>query len=471
MKRVRHLFGWVLLTGAGIALTGAPPAPEIYLSLRGIEGETAEQGEPLHVVVRLNAPREAAAAISLSPASGAWSEAVSVEFTRVDGEAALVRAVPLGRPDSPVATLDAGHVAGGLWRFSPESMRGIAPGSYVVRARLAIRNGTGWIGEIVSDETPLQIVAPANSTDGVSQRAAIRARDAMLDGRGEEAATVIDAVLVRTPDDQRLLDIRAELALQAGNPMAAMICLNRASHQSGSGQPDIEREELKTRALAALYREGVPPANPPNWSWPPASVLAMSEPNSPTPVESPTATGAAGPNSQRSVSTGVGIVVPSAELADTKIIADSAGQWAASAVAGSQYGKSQYSAAQATGAPNISVAGNSPDAWCPANKASGTDWLEVTFAKPVHATEVRVRQNDAAGAIAKVEAIGTDGTAHVWWEGVDPYVAPATRDIAWFAVRVPATDYLVAKVKLTLNLAAIPGWKEIDAVQLVGTAQ
>lgn len=157
------------------------------------------------------------------------------------------------------------------------------------------------------------------------------------------------------------------------------------------------------------------------------------------------------------------------EFSDAKIIADPTGQWAVSATAGSQYGKTQYAPAQATGAPNVSVTGNSPDAWCPESKSNGTDWLEVTFARPVHATEVRVRQNDAAGAISKIEAIEANGTAHVWWEGVDPYKAPVTREIVWFAVRGPRTDYLVAKVKITLNLAAGPGWKEIDAVQLVGS--
>ena len=36
-----------------------------------------------------------------------------------------------------------------------------------------------------------------------------------------------------------------------------------------------------------------------------------------------------------------------------------------------------------------------------------------------------------------------------------------------FAVRVPKTAYVVARVKITLNLASGPGYKEIDAVQLV----
>ena len=164
-------------------------------------------------------------------------------------------------------------------------------------------------------------------------------------------------------------------------------------------------------------------------------------------------------------------VVSLSELKDATIIADPAGQWAASATAGTKYGNTQYSPAQATGAPNISVPGNSPDAWCPENKNVGTDWLELTFAKPAHATEVRVRQNDAAGAITKIEAIEPDGTAHIWWEGVDPYKAPAVREIVWFGVRGPKTSYLVAKVKISLDLTAGPGWKEIDALQLVGAAQ
>lgn len=94
--------------------------------------------------------------------------------------------------------------------------------------------------------------------------------------------------------------------------------------------------------------------------------------------------------------------------------------------------------------------------------------MEFTFANPVHATEIRVRQTNTPGAIVKVEAVDTNGTSHLWWEGVDPF-GPATRDVAWFRVRVPRTDYTVVKMKLTLNLSAFPGWKQIDAAQLVGS--
>jgi len=85
----------------------------------------------------------------------------------------------------------------------------------------------------------------------------------------------------------------------------------------------------------------------------------------------------------------------------------------------------------------------------------------------VRATEVRVRQSYTPGTIAKVEAIGTDGSAQVLWQGVDPNAYPP-RQITWFVLRFPVTPFPVQRVKLTLNVSAATGWKQIDAVQLVG---
>lgn len=519
MKSFRHLLWFFLLACLISARAAEAPAPGISLSLRGVADATVEQGEPLRIAVRVSAPRGAKEAITLAPASGSWSEAIAVELAPVGGGAPVARAEALGKPDSPTATLDKAHVAGGLWRFKAQAMQSIPPGKYVVRARLAIRGGSGWTGEVVSRDTPLEIVATTETAVRVSQRTLNRAQDALLDGRTEEAASILDVLLTKTPDDARALTARAEVALRAGNPIAAMICLNRASPKSGNGQPPIEREELLTRVMSAMHKGTTPSVPPPKWSWPPESVmeanpeqkalvqkaLEANATNKASPATPPVAIPAApvavsivaprptpvaptSPVQPAVVSTpspvfalppatattpalaAIGVVVPAREFTDAKVTSESKGQWAVSATAGSQYDKRTYSAAKATGAPDVSVAGNSPDAWCPAGKNTGTDWLEVVFAKPVHATEVRVRQNDTVGAISKIEAIDSAGATHVWWEGVDPYVASATREIVWFAVRVPKTDYLVAKVKITLNLAAVTGWKEIDAVQLVGAA-
>ena len=93
--------------------------------------------------------------------------------------------------------------------------------------------------------------------------------------------------------------------------------------------------------------------------------------------------------------------------------------------------------------------------------------MEVTFAEPAAATGVRVRQNFAPGAICRVEAIDDAGNTHRWWSGRDPMPPEIIRQITWFGIDVPATGYRVARVRITLDLNAIPGWKQIDAVQLI----
>lgn len=488
------------------------PAPELSVTLRGLVDDALEQGEPLRVAVSIESSGEANGRLELAPASGTWVDGVAVELLAASGATVIAKGTAVGAPASPRATVDRDRVAGGIWMFPASVTQGLARGDYIVRARLALKGGAGWSGEVSSEDAPFSIVAVSTAPDRVSARTFTRAQMALSQGAHEEAARLLDAVLEKTPDDFELLCLRADVALAGRNPMAAAICVGRAARTLAPktpGPPPPMLHEVQSRVLAARLAESAAPANVPAWTWPPIAVMTLPEKEAAelrekiasTPAAASTATMAAqapvvasapvpspdvsSPSSSNiapasasapaaspsvSVGTSIGTIVPSAELSEAAIRADTTGQWATSATAGTQYGSTQYSAAKATGAPDVPVAGNSPDAWCPASSDKGIDWLEVTFAKPVRATEVRVRQNDAAGAIVKVEAIEPGGAVHVWWEGVDPYQAPAVREIVWFAVRVPVTSYPVARVKLTLNLASGPGYKEVDAVQLVGVA-
>jgi hypothetical protein len=496
----------VLIAGA-VALTAFAPlpalaassavlAPEISISPRGAANRTIEVGEPLFVAVRIERPEEGSAGIELAPATGNWSDAVEVGITGADGSALRLRAQAALRDESVSAIFDAERIAGGVWFVASSATAQLPPGEYFVKARLVIREGKGWMGEVASEPVALRVVAAAsNGVDHVQQRTIALAQEAMVANAPQEAARLLDARLAEQPDNIRLLTARAALCMRGGDYRSAMICVNRAMNRVALEKrphPPADLFELENQiaiaeaasplkavlpewtrlpasVLAPIREESGPPANPAKTLAVSAISAAPVQSSSRTVNSAPAAstTGTVKPSPPSAVSAGPGSVISFAELADAKIIVDPAGQWAASAVAGSQYGKTQYSAAQATGAPNISVQGNSPDAWCPANKTKGTDWLEVTFAAPTRATEVRVRQNDTPGAITKIEAIEGDGTVHVWWEGVDPFTPPAVREIVWFAVRVPKTDYLVSRIKITLNLAAMPGWKQIDAVQLV----
>jgi len=155
-----------------------------------------------------------------------------------------------------------------------------------------------------------------------------------------------------------------------------------------------------------------------------------------------------------------------AELDERNILQDAKGQWASAARASTQYGEERYSARQATGAPDVPSHVDDPHAWAPSTSERQQEWLEVTFAKPVSATELRIRQSFNPGTIVRVDVIDTDGRSVATWSGHDSSAYPPDQ-IAWFAIRFPATQVPVQRARIVLDTPAAKGWKEIDAVQLV----
>lgn len=152
-------------------------------------------------------------------------------------------------------------------------------------------------------------------------------------------------------------------------------------------------------------------------------------------------------------------------------INDAKGQWATSAKASSSFGEEN-----AKGDPNYPnqpthVIG-APDGqtWSNKNQDIGFDWLEASYAKPVSATEVRVvtSNDEAVESISKIELIDEQGTAHAIWSGLSDTKPDARGDRTWFVRKLEPTAYLVRSVKVTLANNVATGYKEIDAVQLVG---
>ena len=149
---------------------------------------------------------------------------------------------------------------------------------------------------------------------------------------------------------------------------------------------------------------------------------------------------------------------------------DPNGEWAIQATASSTYGDAQgtasYSANQATGVPNVDKYADDGAAWAPKTADGGIEWLDLKYPKPVYATEVRVRESCGSGAVVKVEVFDEKGGAHSVWQGNDP-----TKELNYLIVKFPKTAFKADRVKVTLATNVIPGWNEIDAVQLVGTDQ
>lgn len=151
---------------------------------------------------------------------------------------------------------------------------------------------------------------------------------------------------------------------------------------------------------------------------------------------------------------------------------DAKGQWASTAKASSAFGDANSAPAdshdgntpwQATGAPN-------GDNWNNNNQDIGFDWIELAYANPVKATEVRAvtTDNEAAESISKIELIDTDGTAHTIWSGLSDTKQDARGARTWIVRKFDATPYQVKSVKLTFANNVASGYKQVDAVQLIG---
>ncbi len=124
--------------------------------------------------------------------------------------------------------------------------------------------------------------------------------------------------------------------------------------------------------------------------------------------------------------------------------------------------RKSWSAWQAKGIPNTPVAGDAATAWASQGRDDGPEWLQVSFGQEAEVAEVRVRETYNAGAISRITA-WAGGTEVTLWEGT---ATPAKR-VRDFVVR-PAPGVVTGTITIHLDTSRVPGWNELDAVELVG---
>ncbi len=152
-------------------------------------------------------------------------------------------------------------------------------------------------------------------------------------------------------------------------------------------------------------------------------------------------------------------------------LADTNGQWAASATASSSFGSANDAGPdsregntpwRATGAPD-------GDNWTNNSQDVGFDWIQLKFAAAVTPAEIRAvfSGNEAVEAITKVELIDTAGKSHVVWSGLSDSKRDDRGQRTWFVRKVDGADYTADTVKLTFANNVSSGFKTVDAVQLI----
>ena len=266
------------------------------------------------------------------------------------------------------------------------------------------------------------------------------------------------------PQDVAVLFLQGKIQRAGGRKVEALASFEAAlmaaeEHKEPMGEnfAIMEVVEDLRRELAPAQPAAIPPPEHPD-------NVAVQKPAHPSAPPAPPAVKTALPAPPQ-----VPVAAPIVPAApdDLQFMRDPHGQWATAAEASSEYGPVRFSARQATGAPNVTSYGDRPEAWASKSADNSEEWLKLTFARPVRASAVRVRQTQNPGAIVKVEAFAADGRSAVVWSGHDSTAYPKNQ-IAWFTATFEPPPFPVVAIKLTLDSAAVKGWNEIDAVQLVG---
>jgi hypothetical protein len=150
-------------------------------------------------------------------------------------------------------------------------------------------------------------------------------------------------------------------------------------------------------------------------------------------------------------------------------INDAKGQWAASAKASSTFGDDNGRTPSQGSLPQNIVGAPDTNSWTNNHQDMGFDTVEATYAKPVSATEIRVVGNDnTAAAISKLEVQGADGAWTTVWSGLSDAKPEKRGPRDWFVKTFAKTAAPVNAVKVTLANNVASGYKEVNAIQLVG---
>ncbi len=143
-------------------------------------------------------------------------------------------------------------------------------------------------------------------------------------------------------------------------------------------------------------------------------------------------------------------------------------QWAVSATAGSEYGNPDWSASQATGAPDtlVTECADAPTAWS-SEESDTLEWIELSYDTPVLPTEVNIIQTHSPGQVVKVELLDGYGNTHEIYSA-EPVGLEAECP---YTLSIPVVDanYQAYSVRITID-QTLASRSQIDAVELMGVA-
>ncbi len=141
-------------------------------------------------------------------------------------------------------------------------------------------------------------------------------------------------------------------------------------------------------------------------------------------------------------------------------------QWASFALASTEYSATDWSAMQATGAPDVDNCGSNPKAWSPAY-IDTEEYIEIFYDTPVIPTELVIFQSYNPSQVVEIQLVDSDGEAWMLWYG-EPETVSTCPDMWTHTIELDE-PFLVKSVVIFVDQGWLDvGGVEIDAVELVG---
>lgn len=145
---------------------------------------------------------------------------------------------------------------------------------------------------------------------------------------------------------------------------------------------------------------------------------------------------------------------------------DQVRQWAMEAVASSEYGSDDWSAARAIGVTDTYECSDNVTAWA-ASSSNTVEWINLYVHTPMYLTEINIVETYNPDQVIQVDLIDIQG------QYVTVYTAQPkqiTEPCPYFLnIPVSQSDILSQGVRITIDQSVLGlGWNEIDAVEMVG---
>lgn len=148
-------------------------------------------------------------------------------------------------------------------------------------------------------------------------------------------------------------------------------------------------------------------------------------------------------------------------------------QWASKVIeVTTEHQQGEYGAIQLLGRPNAMPYGvESKYAWMPAGyynirqrrqeESSMTQVLQLGYRTPMQVSQIAVAENCNPGSVKVILLVDEEGNEHKVWQNEPQSIGKKGRMLNIF---ITPTEFKVKSIKLVLDVAAVPGWNQIDAV-------